>query len=76
MKKFQLLLVLLLLLELSVTFASENKKPRNAVANHDSPYLAMHGTDPVNWLPWGKDILEKAQKEDKLIFMSVGYFSC
>jgi len=49
---------------------------KNNVANHDSPYLAMHGSDPVKWQVWGQAALDLARKEDKLIFMSVGYFSC
>ncbi len=48
----------------------------NNVANHDSPYLSMHASDPVKWQLWGQKALDLARKEDKLIFMSVGYFSC
>ena len=48
----------------------------NDLQNHHSPYLAMHGSDPVNWMEWGKPALEKAKKENKLLFISIGYFAC
>ena len=48
----------------------------NQLKHHPSPYLALHGDDPVDWRPWGKEALEKARRERKLIFVSVGYFSC
>ncbi len=48
----------------------------NQLTNHHSPYLAMHGDDPVKWMEWGKPALEKAKKENKLIFVSIGYFAC
>ncbi|NOX42981.1 MAG: thioredoxin domain-containing protein [Gammaproteobacteria bacterium] len=49
---------------------------KNNVADHGSPYLSMHGTDPVKWQAWGQEALDLARKENKLLFMSVGYFSC
>lgn len=48
----------------------------NQLQNHSSPYLAMHGSDPVDWMEWGSPALEKAKKENKLIFVSIGYFAC
>lgn len=48
----------------------------NQLKNHHSPYLAMHSEDPVAWQPWSEDILKLAQKSNKLIFISIGYFSC
>lgn len=48
----------------------------NQLKNHSSPYLALHGNDPVNWMEWGKPALEKAKKENKLLLVSVGYFAC
>lgn len=48
----------------------------NQLANHPSPYLALHGNDPVDWLEWGEAAIEKARKENKLLFISVGYFAC
>ncbi len=48
----------------------------NALRNHPSPYLAMHGQDPVAWLSWGRDAIGRARQENKLLFISSGYFSC
>lgn len=48
----------------------------NQLANHPSPYLALHGSDPVNWQEWGPEVLARAKRENKLIFLSSGYFSC
>jgi len=44
--------------------------------NEDSPYLQQHAHNPVEWYPWGKEALEKAKKEKKLIFLSIGYSTC
>jgi len=48
----------------------------NSLKDNPSPYLAMHGNDPVQWLSWGPDVLERAQREGKLVYLSIGYFSC
>ncbi len=48
----------------------------NQLSGHDSPYLAMHGDDPVDWQSWTADVLARAKKENKLVFVSIGYFSC
>ena len=49
---------------------------QNQLANHASPYLAMHGQDPVQWQEWNSATVERARKENKLLFVSSGYFSC
>jgi uncharacterized protein YyaL (SSP411 family) len=48
----------------------------NALAREKSPYLLQHAHNPVNWLPWGAEAFEKARREDKPIFLSVGYSTC
>ena len=48
----------------------------NPLAGHDSPYLAMHGQDPVQWQDWSADVLSQARKQHKLLFVSIGYFAC
>ncbi len=48
----------------------------NTLIKEDSPYLQQHAHNPVNWYPWGKEAFEKAQKENKLIFLSIGYSTC
>lgn len=48
----------------------------NRLAHETSPYLLMHAHNPVDWHPWGPEAFEKARKEGKMIFLSVGYSSC
>ncbi|HWB19262.1 MAG TPA: thioredoxin domain-containing protein, partial [Phycisphaerales bacterium] len=48
----------------------------NALVHETSPYLLQHAHNPVNWRPWGKEAFEEARKEDKPIFLSVGYATC
>ncbi len=51
-------------------------RPTNRLAQETSPYLLMHAHNPVDWFPWGPAALEKAKRENKVIFLSVGYSSC
>ncbi len=48
----------------------------NALQGNPSPYLAMHGEDPVQWRDWGPDVLVEAARSDRPIFISSGYFAC
>lgn len=48
----------------------------NRLANSPSPYLALHGADPVAWQEWSAETVERARTEGKLLYVSVGYFSC
>jgi len=48
----------------------------NALANEKSPYLRAHAENPVDWQPWGEAALEKAKREDRPLFVSVGYSAC
>ncbi len=48
----------------------------NALINESSPYLLQHAFNAVDWHPWGEAALEKAQREDKMILISVGYSAC
>ena len=48
----------------------------NQLANHPSPYLAMHGHDPVHWQVWGKAAVQLAKKLNRPLYISSGYFSC
>ena len=52
------------------------KKHTNRLAHETSPYLLLHAHNPVDWYPWGAEAFEKAKKEKKPIFLSVGYSSC
>ncbi len=48
----------------------------NRLAHAESPYLRMHADNPVDWYAWGPKAFEKARKENKPIFLSVGYSTC
>ncbi len=48
----------------------------NRLANETSPYLLQHAHNPVDWYPWGSAALERAEREDKPILLSVGYAAC
>jgi len=48
----------------------------NHLANETSPYLLQHKNNPVDWYPWGPEALERAKKEQKPIFLSIGYSAC
>jgi uncharacterized protein len=48
----------------------------NRLANETSPYLLQHADNPVDWYPWGEEALQKAQAEEKPIFLSIGYSAC
>jgi len=58
----------------------ENKILENKMANRleteDSPYLQQHKNNPVDWWPWCDEAFELAKKENKAIFISIGYSSC
>lgn len=49
---------------------------QNRLAHELSPYLRLHAHNPVDWYPWGEEALARARREDKPIFLSVGYSSC
>jgi hypothetical protein len=48
----------------------------NLLADETSPYLRQHMHNPVDWMPWGADALEKARRENKPILLSIGYSAC
>ncbi|HKQ25192.1 MAG TPA: DUF255 domain-containing protein [Burkholderiales bacterium] len=48
----------------------------NRLIDSNNPYLLLHAHNPVDWYPWGPEALEKAKRENKPIFLSVGYSTC
>ncbi|MCG6873065.1 MAG: DUF255 domain-containing protein [Gammaproteobacteria bacterium] len=48
----------------------------NQLSGHASPYLRLHSTDPVAWQDWGPAAVQQARKSNKLLYLSIGYFSC
>ena len=58
------------------TKEAKPERPANRLAKETSPYLLLHAHNPVDWYPWGQEALTKAKKENKPIFLSVGYATC
>src|SRR4051812_44725376 len=48
----------------------------NRLIHETSPYLLQHAHNPVDWYPWGPEAFEAARRENKPIFLSIGYSSC
>lgn len=56
--------------------AEPEHKHTNLLINATSPYLLQHAHNPVDWNEWGEAAFEKARREDKPIFLSIGYAAC
>lgn len=54
-------------------FLEQKYKKANRLINQKSPYLLQHAYNPIDWFPWGVEAFQKAQKEDKPVFVSIGY---
>ena len=52
------------------------KKIPNKLIHEKSPYLLQHAYNPVQWYPWGEEAFSKSKKENKPIFLSIGYSTC
>ncbi len=50
--------------------------PPNRLITEKSPYLLQHAHNPVAWYPWGDEAFHRAQREDKPLFLSIGYSTC
>ncbi len=48
----------------------------NRLAREKSPYLLQHAQNPVDWFPWGDEAFAKARRENKPVFLSIGYSTC
>ena len=48
----------------------------NRLFKEKSPYLLQHAYNPVDWYPWGEEAFEEAEKQDKPVFLSIGYSTC
>ena len=59
---------------------SRASKPSSGYSNHligeKSPYLLLHAHNPVDWYPWDEEAFAKARRENKPIFLSIGYYTC
>jgi len=56
--------------------AREEHQKSNRLINEKSPYLLQHAYNPVDWHPWSQAAFEKAQLQNKPIFLSIGYSTC
>jgi len=74
MRNLARLLTALLIVLISGTASAA--PPENQLRRHPSPYLALHGDDPVLWQEWNAASVERARREGKLLYLSIGYFSC
>ncbi|MCX6678436.1 MAG: thioredoxin domain-containing protein [Methanothrix sp.] len=54
----------------------KDESPSNRLLSEKSPYLLQHAHNPVHWYPWGEEAFQAAAREDKPVFLSVGYSTC
>lgn len=55
---------------------SSEEQPSNALIHESSPYLLQHAHNPVNWMPWNDETLQRAKQENKPLLISIGYSAC
>ena len=58
------------------TASAQSDTHTNRLIHETSPYLRQHARNPVDWHPWGEEALARARREDKPIFLSIGYSAC
>ncbi len=54
----------------------DSNMTKNRLVNENSVYLQFHAEDPIDWFPWCQEAFEKARRDDKPIFLSIGYSAC
>ena len=69
-------LIKIFFLTFIIISCSDDMKNGNNLRNETSPYLLQHVENPVDWNPWDKQYLKQAEKEKKLVVISIGYASC
>jgi hypothetical protein len=62
--------------ESNVNSSPSESRPANRLSREKSPYLLQHAHNPVDWFPWGVEAFDKARRENKPIFLSIGYSTC
>jgi uncharacterized protein len=55
---------------------SASEKHYNRLIHEKSPYLLQHAENPVDWYPWGPEAFTRAVRENKPVFLSIGYATC
>ena len=69
-------LILSLLMIVVMAEITQKSAPSNRLGKEKSPYLLQHKDNPVAWYAWGEEAFEAAKKENKPIFLSIGYSTC
>jgi uncharacterized protein YyaL (SSP411 family) len=64
------------ILEPAMTTTPPPHHAPNRLIHEKSPYLLQHAYNPVDWYPWGEEAFEKARREERPIFLSIGYSTC
>jgi uncharacterized protein len=59
-----------------MTLTAAESQHTNRLSREKSPYLLQHAHNPVDWLPWSEEAFAKARRENKPIFLSIGYSTC
>ena len=59
-----------------ITVCGAQEKYTNRLIHEKSPYLLQHAHNPVDWYAWGEEAFEKARREDRPIFLCIGYSTC
>jgi len=73
---YSYLIKFLILFVIMNTTTNAKEKYTNNLISEDSPYLLQHANNPVDWYAWNKEAFKKAQDENKMIFLSIGYSTC
>src|SRR3954453_5356361 len=60
----------------SESTTTKTSEHTNRLAQEKSPYLVQHAHNPVDWYAWGEEAFAKARRENKSIFLSIGYSTC
>jgi uncharacterized protein len=78
MQRFPFSFISLLIALVVFVFYGEafSLKPYNRLVHEKSPYLLQHKDNPIHWYSWGEEALEAARRENKPIFLSIGYSTC
>lgn len=71
-----ILMTIIAMTNATCTHSQQMKKHTNQLIHESSPYLLQHAHNPVNWLPWTEQSLQKAVDEDKPLLISIGYSAC
>jgi hypothetical protein len=64
------------MLVIAGALVAANPAGAGSLSEATSPYLRAHAEDAIAWRPWSREALDRARREDKLVFLSIGYASC